>query len=199
MSMFEQHKSPEVSFNCAGTSDAVNFSTWNGSLKLGIYDTKQRGKAKQSVNISTPLRLLLIKTLTALRSAPAETKKPFVCTKWDEVQRKHVPHFTLNLIKDPSMCYHIELLVGGSSFKALMRGPSNISVGSEPMTDAVKSSIALEELIEYLEKIVPIETTVYREKFNPNKQGGMRSQGGQRPPQSDAAPAATGGDSDYSF
>lgn len=190
---------PAHKVRCANGVDEISFRVWGGMLRVDVRNTKSNDfKPVVSKSINTQVLTMILAQLNRLKSASPETNLPLVIQKFDRETKHWDTDWVFGLYKDNKMVYHIILQVKGSKYDGVLKGPSGIAMGSEAMSDADKSNVALSALEFYLKHEVPIQLTLTSRKreFTPNNGGGNSNNysGGQN--NNAPAPAGTSGE-DY--
>lgn len=156
------------------TGNSLQLSVWGGRLGLTVYPKQGQGNLfKKSIN--RPQLLVVDTALDTLIGQPPESHQNLTILAWDNEQRKMVPDFQMNLLKDERQVYMIELKGRGNNggafedrFSFLMR--SDIILNAEPFKPAESSSYAVKDLRQYLKFTCPNEMSITGRRFVPNGQ-----------------------------
>lgn len=172
---------------------SLNWRIWNGRVQISLFEGKGRPRFSKSIN--DELLVVIRNVINELRAAPPESKRPIVVSKFDIDSKKYNTDYVLIIGKDSSMVYYMELRFkdkqGEYEGKFTLKGPSGITIGSEPMKDGDKSSIKLQSFVDWLDKKVPMMQVLTNQKFDPNNRGGSR---GGNASEGSSGSSSSGGD-----
>ena len=165
----------DIVLNGVQTKDKFKFSIWQGNLSLNIVaDGEFKPKWKQNVN--RDLLFIIADEMNKLRAMGPESMIPITVSKWDNEARKFNTLYVLKLAKDDKLVYTLEIIAEGINAKFIFRGAAGITIGSEPMSDTVKSGSQYRSVYEYLSREVPLLLNITRRKWDGgDKAGGNNS------------------------
>lgn len=158
------------------SGETVSFKPYGGNIGVTVFG-KERGQMPFKANLSNYTLKMLEKMIEAVRKGSPGHKVVLKKERWNPETKQASIDWMITLSKDDKMVYHLILTNvadGGRQFDFVFRGQFGISIGSDPMSDADKSSVHLDELEDWIQtaKIAKVFTD---EKFDPNnRQGGNR-------------------------
>ena len=170
-------------------NENLNFRVWGGSLRVSIVKDKEFKAAFERPIPAT--KVTIIKHLIdKVKKASPGAKYPMVCSAYNRETKQWATDYVLTFLKDDKNIYHIEIQWKGNKFDCVLKGPGGIAFGSDPMTDAEKSAIELETLLDWLTYIAPIQCLLTNKKRDFDSSvngasyttnGGGSSKGGSAP------------------
>jgi len=171
-------------------------SSGDVSLSVRVF----QGTPRFSINDNTTNKLafdrplsgdkwtLVVRTLSKAPTLTPGNKSDLVFSVYNTTTKKIEHDWNFSIIKDERQCYSIAIAWAGSRHIFPMRGVNNVSVGSDPMSEADRSALSLETLINFIKTVVPIQSVLSNSKeYWKNMRN---SQGGQ-------SGGARGGNSSY--
>lgn len=153
-------------------NESLNFKVWGGSLRVNV--TKEKEFKPMFEKALAPNKVVVIKHLIdKVKKASPGSKFPMVCSEYKKDTKQWAVDYVLTFIKDEKNIYHIEIQWKGNKFDCVLKGPSGIAFGSDPMSDADKSNIELETLSNWLTYIAPVQCLLTNKKrdFDPSVNG----------------------------
>ena len=152
------------------TKNQLAFRVWGGTARLALI---KDGEFKAFFEKPLDLRkqTLIKMELRKMLKAGPETKFPLVFAKWNPEEKRTSPEWVFAGVKDSKLCYSIEIHWNVNIYKFPLKGPFGISRGSDSLSDADKSEIELLTLIDFLDKQLPIATTLSNRKREFNGSG----------------------------
>lgn len=157
------------------TGNSLQIAVWGGRLGLTVYPKQGSGNLFKC-NISREQLQVLDTALDSLIPMPPESHQNMTFMSWDNENRKMVPAFQLNLLKDNRQVYQIELKGHGNNggefcdvFSLLIR--NNIILNAEPFKPAESSSYAVKDLRQFIKFTAPYELSITGRKFTGKFQG----------------------------
>lgn len=174
-------------FNVANKAEgsSIVFQVFRGNIGIAVFG---KGGGKPVFNLSlNPFKYIMFKTLLKkIKEASPETKIPLKNEIFDTATKQYKLQSVLTLQKDAKQCYHILITncITNVSFDFVLRGTSGVSIGADPMSEAARSAVHLEVLVDWLDN-AHRNAFFSDEKFVPNGgghggnyQGGGNSNGG---------------------
>ena len=153
--------------------ETFQMKVWGGAVRVNI--TKEKEFKPLFERSLSPDKLTIIKRqIQSIMKASPGSKFPIVFSTWDREQKKPVIDFVLTFLKDDKNMYHIEMQWKGNKFDCLLKGPFGVSVGGpDGMSDAEKSSIELETMLDWITHVAPIQCllTNRRREFDQSQNG----------------------------
>ena len=156
------------------------FSVYKGTLGFAAWNGESRPSYRKS--LKGPAIVLFTRQLKQLLNAAPETRVPFTFTKYNE--GKDVFDSTIILIKDEKQCCYLEVNYTDEQtnespcLRFPLSGFYKFQTGSDPLTPAQRSQIAVESLINYIEYVSPIGRALTYVPYRPNPQGGGNANSG---------------------
>ena len=154
-------------------NESFHMKVWGGSVRVNI--TKEKEFKPLFERALTPDKLTIVKRqIHQVMKASPGSKFPIVFSTWDREQKKSVIDYVLTFVKDDKNMYHIEMQWKGNKFDTLLKGPFGVSLGgSDGMSDAEKSSIELETLLDWITTVAPVQCilTNRRREFDASQNG----------------------------
>ncbi len=164
------------------TGSTLQLSVWGGRLGLTVYPKQGQGNLFKK-SVSRPQLQVIDTALDTLIGQPPESHQNLTLMVWDNENRKMVPDFQMNLIKDERQVYMIELKGRGNNgggfedrFSFMMR--QDIILNAEPFKPAESSSYAVKDLRQYLKFTCPNEMSITGRRFTGNSQRGNKGGNG---------------------
>lgn len=149
-------------------------SLWDGRLIFNVKSTADRQAQPLVRRRVTFLKVhMLVKVIEKIMQASPETKIPIKFSVFDKPSGQWKLDWVLTFEKDPKMCYrvHITDVASSQTHVFALRGPSDVSVGADVMSDADKSVIMMHDLKLWLEEARRWAPATVR-PFDPSKKGG---------------------------
>lgn len=160
-----------ISARSEKTGNTLQMSVWGGRLGFTVYPKQGQGNLFKK-SITRAQLLVLDSALDNLISMPPESHQNLTLLVWNNEQRKMVPDFQLNFIKDDRQVYMIELKGRGNNgdtfddkFSFLMR--QDIILNAEPFKPAESSSYAVKDLRQYFKFVATSEMSITGRRYNP--------------------------------
>ena len=154
-------------------NETFQMKVWGGSVRVNI--TKEKEFKPIFERSLSPDKLTIVKRqIHQVMKASPGSKFPIVFSTWDREQKKSVIDYVLTFIKDDKNMYHIEMQWKGNKFDTLLKGPFGVSLGGpDGISDADKSAIELETLLDWITSVAPIQCilTNRRREFDANQNG----------------------------
>lgn len=153
-------------------NESLNFKVWGGFLRVNITKEKEF-KPLFERPLAANKVVILKHLIEKVKKASPGSKFPMVCSQYIRETKQWATEYVLTFLKDDKNIYHIEIQWKGNKFDCVLKGPSGIAFGSDPMTDAEKSAIELETLLDWLTYIMPIQCLMTNRKreFDPSTNG----------------------------
>lgn len=144
-------------------NESLNFKVWGGSLRVNITKEKE---FKPLFERPLPAnKITIIKHLIEkVKKASPGAKFPMVCSMYNRETKQWATDYVLTFLKDDKNVYHIEIQWKGNKFDCVLKGPGGVSFGSDPMSDADKSAIELETLLDWITYIAPVQCMLTNKK-----------------------------------
>lgn len=184
MSISEKWKAPEKTFRNGKTKNRLTFSVFNGELYISIWGNQ--GTKILSEKLVLDHRRQFIKTMEQVRDGSPGNKKAVTISTYDfKGSKSWVPAYSIIIEKDNEQVFklHIKVPRGDSSethtFDLISIG--GLTVDGQNVSRAASSFQAVDSLIYWLDKYVPLGEVISKEKFIPrnNRQQSNNNGGGQ--------------------
>lgn len=146
-------------------TDRLQFRVWGGSLRVSVIKEKDF-KAIYELTIGMSKIPIIRKLIAQVAKSSPDSKYPAVFSTYDRDTKKWNTECVLSFIKDDKNMYRIEIQWKGNKYEFILRGPSGISYGSDPMGEAERSAIELETLDMYIKDYVPAQTILTNKRRN---------------------------------
>lgn len=188
-------------------------------LVLGLYDGKiyvrvrgQMGRGAPGgsnqplfMKKLEPRQFIMVqKAAEKVLSSPPETKIAVKFSQFDRMSKQEKLLWVITFEKDSKMCYrlHFTDVASNQTYMFAIRGSSSTSIGSEPMSDADRSGLMIQDFIAWLRlvqfwypaTIRPYDPNAQKKGGNWNRNGGNRPNGGYN---RGGAPMNNGGNNTY--
>ena len=154
-------------------NENFQMKVWGGMVRVNI--TKEKEFKPVFERSLSPDKLTIVKRqIHQVMKASPGSKFPIVFSTWDREQKKSVIDYVLTFIKDDKNMYHIEMQWKGNKFDCLLKGPFGVSLsGNDGLSDAEKSSIELETMLDWMNTVAPIQCilTNRRREFDQSQNG----------------------------
>ena len=144
--------------------EQIVFSCFYGGLQMSVF--MPNVSKPKSYKISPDLLTALKDELALIMKSQAGTKRYLSQSKYDVDQKKYLPSFALIFQKDDQQVYSMEIRSPDTDpVITTFRASGGISIGSDPMSDAEKSSNKIKTIYEWFDKYVPILRILTKKKF----------------------------------
>lgn len=173
-----------ITINGAGTPDKLKLTVWNGSFGVSVVrDKEQKSAVWKTMNSGQ--RQILQDCIDHIIKAGPETSRPIVFSTYNRDTRKYDTDWVFELYKDSKMIYHIKINTRDCKFDFIIKGPSGVSFGNDPMSEAQKSEYGLKDILSWLRHTVPTQIILSNKRKDPSQfqRGGQRSNGTASAPQ----------------
>ena len=159
--------------------ESLSLQIWGGKLGFNIFANKQTIWKK---NATPDIFILFKKSLVGILSAQPGSRRAITISDWDDNAKKPVPGSTMVIGKDDRNVIYIEIQFkdrgNAKSVKFDLLSSPMVSVGSEPMSPADRSSTRAEGLIDWLTYYYPAASVLTSRKFKRGGGGGNSGGGG---------------------
>ncbi len=170
-------------------TENFQMKVWGGSLRVNI--TKEKEFKPIFERALTPAKVTVVKKMIEkIKTSSPGTKLPIVFSEWDRVEKKSAIDFVLTFLKDDKNMYHVEMQWKGNKYDCLLKGPFGISYGSDPMSEADKSAIELDTMLDWLNTVMPMQVILSNKKreFDASANGKSYNANNNSKPAADADP-----------
>jgi len=164
----------------AGTNDRCQIKVWSGTLCINITRDKENKNAFYKT-LNSSLRQILLDSVETILKASPETSRPVVISSYNRETRQWVTDWIMELYKDSKMVYHLKISNKDFKYDFLFKGPSGVSIGNDPLSDAQKSEISMKDFRNFLVHHVPVQLAMSNKKKDPTQfqnRGASRSMNG---------------------
>lgn len=178
-SLADYFKGTEFKFSSEKTGAILSIRPFGGKMSFSVF-----GKQNTGVQFSKPIDMQQLAVLeTAMGGIMAKgpgSKTSLTFTTWVFAEKKDIPQFTLNVIKDDRQVYLFELKGrgnnGGEYVDQFVIGPrlDKVLIDGEQQSIAAGSASVMSYLRTYFKLTAPLEAALKSTKF----QGGKFSKGG---------------------
>lgn len=159
----------------------LTFKVSGGSTYLDVTKVGSRQQSDVFKSISAIHREIILDVITKMQEASPETRMPIVIAAWNKQDRKFATDYILEFVKDSKMVYHINVIVKGATYEFTLNGPSGISIGSEPLSEANRSMYTLRALKDWLKYKSVVQSVLSNKRRDPSTfRNGSRSTNGPR-------------------
>lgn len=163
--------------SAAGTEN-LNLRVWKGNLRVGIFKSKEF-KSLFDRMLNDAKIAIIKRTLAQVIKAVPGSKFPIVFSAWDNETKKWNTDWVMSFVKDDKNVNHIEIQWKGNKCDFVLKGVSGVSMGSDPMTEAERSSVEMDVLENFLTHTINIQKVITNVKQTGNwKNGGDRQSSG---------------------
>ena len=160
----------------------LTFKVSGGSTYIDV--AKNGGRQQQSDvfrSISAIHREVILDVIQKIQDAGPETRMPIVISRFVKEERKFATDYILEFVKDSKMVYHINVIIKGATFEFTLNGPAGISIGSDPLSDAQRSTYTLRALKDWFKFKSVIQSVLSNKRRDPSTfRNGSRSTNGPR-------------------
>lgn len=144
-------------------TEEIRFYVWGGRLRVGVRKTESRETICEFI-ISGEKKRLVRQTIEQILKASPGQARPIHLKKWNVEKKEWTIVAVLQFVKDPTNVYKIQMKYNGTTYESNVRGPADVDLGSEPMSNAQRSTIGLESLLDYLVETVPYQEVLTNKK-----------------------------------
>lgn len=190
MEVFNEMQVPKITAYAKDGKEQLMISVFNGKVNMTIWPGRDSGQSgvmfKQNLNLDG---VALLKTLLKKVSAGQPgTKSSLNFQTYNRDTRKYEPGTVIVFGKDEKQVYFFEFQFkhngNAKSLRFDMKVPNSMSIGSDIMSDAEKSSARMKAFFTFLEDIAPSAMLLSGKKFkgsynrSSGNSGGGSSSGG---------------------
>lgn len=163
------------------TGNTLSLHLWDGRYMVFVRgaDRTQKGFLF-SKRYDAYQAAFIRKTIAKMVQASPETKVSIKFTVFDKMAKQQKLDWVMTIEKDAKQCFRIHLTDVGTNqtFIFPVRGPNNISVGSDVLNENDRSTAKLYDMIEWME-LAKNWVRLMKLPFDPSKQrGGGNWKGG---------------------
>ena len=188
---------------------ALSIRVFQGTPRFSIHDN-----TTNKLVFDRPLTgdkwTIVTRTISKATNLTPGTKTDLIFSTYNPTTKKVEHDWNFSLMKDERQGYAIAIAWAGSRHVFPLRGINNVSVGSDPMTEADRSALALETLINFVRSTVPFQMVMSNGKEywqNMRKSGAMSNNGGgnrggnsyQKPPTPPMTDVSSGAKAEENF
>ena len=149
--------------------EKVTFSVFNGAMWLNVFVQGNR-KPTFSTRLEPTMLAYFKSELKKLLVAPPGTSVPLMHSDWIEDTKKYVMTYGIVLAKDDKQVCSIEVKSKDADpTKMLLKTPTKINVGNDPMSDAEKSNMKVRMVLEWFEHDAMVGRVMFKKKWVPEK------------------------------
>jgi len=134
------------------TNRTLAFGLWNGKISIQVYDSNAMGTKFFRRNLNDEELLLVEKVINKVMAGSPETKCSCQFQKYDFQSKQFKIEAVFSFEKDSKQCYHLSVTdctkQQTSSF--LIKAPSTMTMGSEPLNDSNLSALKVESLKDWI-------------------------------------------------
>jgi len=142
---------------------ALSIRVFQGTPRFSVIDN-----ATNKLVFDRPLTgdkwTIVVRTISKAVNLTPGTKTDLIFSTYNMTTKKVEHDWNFSLMKDERQGYAIAIAWAGSRHVFPLRGINNVSVGSDPMTDADRSALALETLINFVKSIMPFQMVMSNNK-----------------------------------
>lgn len=163
----------------AQANKLFSISLYDGRLIFKVRNTADRNAQPYLNKRVTLMKSHMIeKVAEKIMAASPETKISVKFSDFDKNSKQWRLSWVITFEKDAKMCYRLHLTDAASSQTHVfaLRGPSDVSIGSDVMSDADKSIVMMKDLISWFTSARIWAPATVR-PFDPNKKPGGGSGG----------------------
>lgn len=172
------------------TNNMFILDAYNGSIQVKVRPAEKGAQMLIRRTLSLEKAPIITKVIQKIMAGSPETKIPIKFDTFDKQSKQRRLDWVLTFEKDSKMCYriHITDAVGGHTHVFAVKGPMDVSVGADVMSDSDRSAIKMHDLIRWIDCALmwapaytkPYDPTAAKKPW-PNKGGnggGYQHQGG---------------------
>lgn len=135
------------------TNNMFIMDAYNGVIQVKVRPAEKGAQVIIRRPITMEKTHIITKVIQKIMAASPETKIAIKFDTFDRQSKQRRLDWVLTFEKDAKMCYriHITDAAGGKTFVFGVRGPMDVSIGSDPMSDSDRSAIKMHDLISWIE------------------------------------------------
>ena len=154
------------------TNNMFIMDAYNGAIQVKVRPVEKGAQMIIRRTITMEKAHVITKVIQKIMAASPETKIAIKFDTFDRQSKQRRLDWVLTFEKDAKMCYriHITDAVAGKTFVFGVRGPLDISVGTEPMSDSDRSAIKMHDLIAWID-CARMWAPAYTQPFNAQANG----------------------------
>ena len=160
-----------ISIKADGVDGNISVGAHKGNVSITSF-INNKLSFKMSINYFN--HEAVSRMLNDIQKASPGTKIPFILNDYDADKKKYIPGKYLSLGVNEDKIYFIETKSKeGAPVKFIFKTPGTLNLGSEPMSDQVKSQFALQAFQKFWDNNVRQLMTLARIDYEQNfKRGG---------------------------
>lgn len=177
----DMFKTKTLTYRSEKTGNQLQISIWNGIVGFTVFGKQSSGNIFRKT-LNAEQLTVVDAAFDNLINMPPESHQSLTIQKWNQEQRKMLPEFQLNLIKDERQVYMIELKGhdnngGDFSDRFSIFIKNDIVLNAEPFKPAESSSYGAKYFRQYLKIVAPSELSLSARRMSGKSFG--NNKGGQ--------------------